>query len=66
LKTGLNRKLRIKSECNLPKNEVWVNSHLPVDATYSDFVPKNEYLEEKFANSLKEKDEHCYNLIKEL
>jgi hypothetical protein len=50
----------------LPKNEVWVNSHLPVDATYSDFVPKNEYLEEKFANSLKEKDEHCYNLIKEL
>src|SRR5690606_17548259 len=33
LKTGLHRKLRIKSECNLPKNEVGVNSHLPVDAT---------------------------------
>lgn len=33
LKTGLHRKLRIKSECNLPKNEIWVNSHLPVDAT---------------------------------
>ncbi len=33
---------------------------------YSDFVPINEYMEEKYVNSLKEKDEHCYNLIKEL
>ena len=33
---------------------------------YSDFVAKEDFLLESYSNALKEKDEHCFNFIKEL
>lgn len=33
---------------------------------YSDFVAKEDFLLENYSNALKEKDEHCFNFIKEM